>query len=123
MSFDNFLELANKYPYILSGEMLLKVSTFLDYTPRFKNDILLAQDLTWPVDIAPIFLPDSVAILLMQLCDISIESLENLWSYLRETVWSLGEKRKGIDERFKLHGKDLGYGWHSSFLFSKRLPK
>jgi hypothetical protein len=110
MAFDDFLNLMNQYPDALSSEILLKVSTFIHYAPRFKNDILLVQESSWPINVAPLFLPESVAILLANLCDISRESLESIWSYMRETVWSLSEKKREVDERFRLYAKDLGYG-------------
>ncbi|KAF8958550.1 hypothetical protein BDZ97DRAFT_1923591 [Flammula alnicola] len=109
MAVDDFLKLANSFPQVLNHDMLLKISSFLLYTPRFKADILLAQASSWPASDPPLFLPESVTILLSDLCDIDEKSTNTLWSYLKDTVWGYAEKAKVVDERFKLFGKDLGY--------------
>ena len=106
---DEFLKLANLIPEVLNHQTLLKISSFLLYAPRFKNDILLAQTSSWPASDPPLFLPESVEILLSHLCDIDQESTGRLWSYLKDTVWVYAEKAKDLDERFKLYGKDLGF--------------
>jgi hypothetical protein len=110
MTIHTFLSLADKFPEVLNHEMLLKISCFLLYAPRFKNEILLAQASNWPASKAPLFLPESVSILLSQLCNIDQKSTENLWSYLRDMVWDYEELAKVVDERFNLYGKDLGFG-------------
>ncbi|KAF8152442.1 hypothetical protein B0H34DRAFT_800873 [Crassisporium funariophilum] len=109
MAVDDFLKLANSFPQVLSHDMLLKISFFLLYTPHFKADILLAQASSWPASNPPLFLPESVTILLSDLCDIDEKSTNALWSYLKDTVWGYAAKAKVVDERFKLFGKDLGY--------------
>jgi len=115
---NDFLELAKLFPKVLNHETLLKISSFLLYAPHFKNDILLAQTSSWPASDPPLFLPQSVEILLSHLCDIDQESTSRLWSYLKDTVWEYAEKAKDLDERFKLYGKDLGFSescLHSQF--------
>ncbi|KAF8807013.1 hypothetical protein BYT27DRAFT_7292820 [Phlegmacium glaucopus] len=108
MTVNNFINLADRFPEILNHEILLKISSFLLYAPRFKNEILLCQSSSWPANVAPLFLPESVAILLSQLCSIDQKSAESLWLYLKDTVWNYAEKEKVVEERFKLYGKDLG---------------
>ncbi|KDR67274.1 hypothetical protein GALMADRAFT_283614 [Galerina marginata CBS 339.88] len=103
------IDLTKVYPSVLSAELLAKVSTFLLYAPRFKNDILLAQESNWPSEIAPWILPESVTILLSHLCGISNENVEDLWSYLKDTVWIHDEKAREVETRLKLYGKALGY--------------
>ena len=88
---------------------LLSIHTFLKYIPRFKQDIVLAQDAKWPADEAPLDLPESVAILLSNLCEMSKQDVDSLWTYLRESIWQLEERDRETDEQFKLHGKDLSY--------------
>ncbi|EDR02614.1 uncharacterized protein LACBIDRAFT_308276 [Laccaria bicolor S238N-H82] len=109
MSINGFLKLARSFPEVLNQDVLIKLSTFLLYAPRFKNDILLAQASNWPTTDPPMFLPQSILHLLSNLCEIDTESIHTLWSYLKETVWGYNEKAKAVDERFKLFGKDLGY--------------
>ena len=89
--------------------ILLSISTFIKYVLRFKQDIVLVQDAKWPANEAPLDLPQSVAMLLSNLCEISKEDVDSLWTYIRESIWQLEEQEKEIDERFKLYGKDLSY--------------
>ena len=106
---NDFIELAKLYPDVLNHETLYKIFSFLLYAPRFKNDILLAQTSSWPASDPPLFLPQSVEILLSHLCNIDQESTGRLWLYLKDAVWVYAEKAKDLDERFKLYGKDLGF--------------
>ena len=110
MAVHEFLELADSFPDVVNQEMLLKISCFLLYAPRFKNEILLAQASDWPASEAPLFLPQSVTILLSRICDIDQKSTEKLWSYLKDRVWDFVEEAKVIDERFKSLSGDLGFG-------------
>ena len=110
MAFNDFLDLTKSHPNVLSAELLAKISTFLLYAPRFKNDILLAQESNWPSEIAPWILPESIMILLSNLCEINNGNVEDLWTYLKDTVWKHDEKAKEVETRFKLYGKALGYG-------------
>ncbi|KAF8910006.1 hypothetical protein CPB84DRAFT_1743508 [Gymnopilus junonius] len=110
MAFNNFLDLTKVHPDVLSAELLAKVSMFLLYTPRFKNDILLTQESNWPSELVPWILPKSVMTLLSNLCGMSHENIEDLWSYLKDTVWNHDEKAKEVETRLKLYGKALSYG-------------
>ena len=110
MAFNDFLDLTKLHPNVLSAEILVKISTFLLYAPRFKNDILLAQESNWPSEIAPWILPESVMILLSNLCEINNGNVEDLWTYLKDIVWKHDEKTKEVETRLKLYGKALGYG-------------
>lgn len=109
MNLTNLTYLTNQNPEILNGETLLKISTFLSYAPRFKDDIILEQPSQWPVDVAPQHLPQSVMLLLSNLCEISEDETLLLWSMLSVTIWENAARMEKIDERFKVHGKDLGY--------------
>ena len=104
-----FLKLAEEIPRALNQEILVTLSFFLLYVPRFKKEILLAQASNWPANEAPLFLPESVTILLSKLCDIDQKSVENLWLYLKDVVWGYTERAKVVDERFKSHGKELSF--------------
>ena len=88
-------------------------------TSGFKDDILLTQASEWPASKPPLFLPESVNNLLSRLCDINKESTDELWSYLKDRVWDYTEREKVVDDRFKLHGKDLGF---SAFAFKFQCP-
>jgi len=92
-----------------NAEGLLKISTFLMYAPRFKNDIVLVLDPQWPVDIPPPVLPLSIADLLSKLCDLRNETTETLWDLLKEVVWNWEEKMQDVDERYNRYGNYLGY--------------
>ncbi|KAF8809420.1 hypothetical protein BYT27DRAFT_7254557 [Phlegmacium glaucopus] len=101
--------LPTSFPEALNHDMLIKISSFLLYTSQFKNDILLAQASNGPAGDPPLFLPQSVAIILSNLCDIDLASSDKLWSYLKDAVWHYAETAKVVDERFKCYGKDLGF--------------
>ena len=87
MTLDKLLDLVGSFPDELSPELLVQISTFLIYAPRFKKDILLAQESNWPAEVAPWILPESVSILLSHLCDIKEGTTKRLWSYLKDAVW------------------------------------
>ena len=97
MTLNDFLLLTKSFPEALNHEILLKISSFLFYVPRFKNDILLAQSSSWPASDPPMFLPQSVVILLSYLCDTDEKSTNGLWSYLKDAVWGYAEKARVID--------------------------
>jgi hypothetical protein len=107
MALDKFLNLAQRYPDVLSPSVVFKITSFLHYAPRFKCDIILAQASNWPAAKAPFFLPQSVAILLSHLCETNEESVNILWEHLKELVWDYEEKAKVVEERFNSCGKDL----------------
>ena len=50
MAIIDFIHLANPFPDVLNYEILTRISCFLLYAPRFKDDILLAQASSWPVN-------------------------------------------------------------------------
>jgi hypothetical protein len=109
MSLENFMALFATHSSNFSPEILLKISAFLTYAPRFKDDIILVQPADWPLNIAPPYLPQSIALLLSNLCETSEEAIEILWTFTKQIVWEYSGRAKEIDERFKMHGKDLGY--------------
>jgi len=109
MAVHKFLKLVEEFPQALNQEILLTLSFFLLYVPRFKKEILLTQASNWPANEAPLFLPESVIILLSKLCDIDQKSVENEWLYLKDVVWGYTERAKVVDERFKSHGKELSF--------------
>ena len=56
---------------LLNIDGIIKISTFLTYAPRFKEDIFLVMDRQSPADVPPSFLPASIATFLARLCDLS----------------------------------------------------
>ena len=106
---NDFLAHSKFYPEALNHEILFKISSFLLYAPRFKNDILLAQASSWLASDPLMFLPQSVVILLSHLCDMDERStnVNELWSYPKDAVWGYAENARVIDERFKLYGNDF----------------
>ena len=109
MSLDNFMALTAAHPSIITPEILLKISAFLTYAPRFKDDIILVQAADWPLGVAPPYLPQSIALLLSNLCETSEAAIERLWTFTKQIIWESSGRAKEIDERFKRYGKDLGY--------------
>ena len=110
MSLDKFLDLADSFSDELSTDLVVKISTFLIYAPRFKKEILLVQESNWPAEVAPWILPKSVSLLLSNLCDIKEGTTKRMWSYLKDAVWKHHEREREVDMRFKSYGKTLGYG-------------
>ncbi|KAF8149501.1 hypothetical protein B0H34DRAFT_802484 [Crassisporium funariophilum] len=109
MAFSEFLRELKHSPHIVDLEVILSLSTFLKYIPQFKHDILLAQDSRRPPEKAPLFLPDLIAMLLANLCEISRDQVDSLWDYLKDCIWEPEERENETDARFRLHGKDLAY--------------
>ena len=91
MSIEDLLDLASLHPDVLNGDSLMKIFLFFTYVPRFKNDILLVQDLKWPPNIPPRYLPKSVTLLLAIICETTNDGVDRLWSLLREVVWVFDE--------------------------------
>ena len=114
--FDKFLDIADSFPDELSTDLVVKISTFFIYAPRFIKEILLAQESNWPAEVAPWILPESVSILLSNLCDIKEGTTKWMWLYLKDAVWKHCEREKEVDMRFKLYWKALGYGKSSPVL-------
>ena len=108
MSLESFMALSATHSSVFTPEILLKISAFITYAPRFKDDIILVQAADWPLDIAPPY-PQSIALLLSNLCEASEVAIEMLWTFTKQIIWEYSGRAKEIDERFKMHGKDLGY--------------
>jgi hypothetical protein len=101
---------------VQNADDLLKITTFLMYAPRFKDDIVLVSDALWPVDVPSPVLPLSITNLLSGLCDLGIEIIADLWGLLKNVVWNWEEKVQGINERYKKYGNYLGYRMFKLFL-------
>ena len=69
-----------------NADGLLKITTFLMYSPQFKDDIELVSDALWPVDVPPPVLPLSITNLLSGLCNLDIEMIADLWGLLKDVV-------------------------------------
>ena len=113
MSIENLLDLANLHPDALNGEVLMKIFSFFTYVPRFKNDILVVQDSKWPPHVPPRYLPKSVTLLLVNLCETTDDGVDRLWSLLRDVVWVFDEKQTEMETRFQAYGKGLSYREHT----------
>ena len=105
MSLGSFMALSAAYSSVLTPEILLKISAFITYAPRFKDDIILVQAADWPLDIAPPYLPQSIALLLSNLCEASEEAIEMLWIFFLRCYGHLQNKsfRNTVAE-FTQHG-------------------
>ena len=87
MSLESFMALSAAHLSVLTPEILLKISAFITYIPQFKNNIILVQATDWPLDIAPLYLPQSIALLLSNLCEASEEAIEMLWTFTKQIIW------------------------------------
>ena len=74
------------------------------HSPRFK-----VQATDWPLNVALLYLPQSIALLLSNLCGTSEDVIKMLWTFTNQIIWEYSGRAKEIDKRFKMHGKDLGY--------------
>jgi len=82
MSLENFKALSAAHSSIkFTPEILFKISAFITYAPRFKDDITLVQAADWPLNVAPPYLPQSIALLLSNLCETSEDAVEVLWTF------------------------------------------
>ncbi|KAF8799770.1 hypothetical protein BYT27DRAFT_7201002 [Phlegmacium glaucopus] len=87
----------------------MRITFFLTYAPRFKNDILIVQDSRWPPNNPPLYLPKSITFLLANLCETTDDVVDRLWLLLREVVWAFDGKLKEMEARFQAYGKGLSY--------------
>ena len=62
-----------------------------DMVNQAKNDILVVQDLKWPPNDPPRYLPKSVTMLLANICETTNDGVDRLWLLLREVVWVFDE--------------------------------
>ena len=89
---------------------VLKLSCFIQYASRLKNEILLAQKSSHLPNIVPQFLPVSVVKFLASSCVMSEQEVEECWKVVKELVWSayiLDDKAMSV--AFKDHGADKGF--------------
>jgi hypothetical protein len=89
---------------------ILKLSCFIQYASRLKNEILLAQKSSHLPNIVPQFLPVSVVKFLASSCILSEQEVEECWKVVKELVWSayiLDDKAMSV--AFKDHGTDKGF--------------
>jgi hypothetical protein len=89
---------------------ILKLSCFIQYASRLKNEILLAQKSSHLPNIVPRFLPVSVVKFLASSCVLSEQEVEECWKVVKELVWSayiLDDK--AVSVAFKDHGADKGF--------------
>ena len=89
---------------------ILKISCFIQYASRLKNEILLAQKSSHLPNIAPQFLPVSIVKFLASSCVLSEQEVEACWKVVKELVWSafiLDDK--AVAAAFEDHGIDTGF--------------
>lgn len=90
---------------------IFKLSCFIQYASRLKNEILLTQKSSHLPNIVPRFLPVSVVNFLASSCALSEEEVEDCWTVVKDLVWSayiLDDK--AVSAAFKDHGTDKGFG-------------
>ncbi|KAJ3504235.1 hypothetical protein NLJ89_g8039 [Agrocybe chaxingu] len=91
------------------AEDLLKITTFIKYAPKFKDDIFLVQDSKWPAEQPPPYLPQCILDVLSHLCEASILIIEQLWDLLKDIIWDDEQREAEINDRFNSVEKNLGY--------------
>jgi hypothetical protein len=88
---------------------IFKLSCFIQYSSRLKNEILLAQQSSLESshlpDVVPQFLPVSVVAFLALSCAISEKEAEDCWTAVKEIIWSAHIlDDKAVAAAFKDHG-------------------
>ncbi|KAH6866272.1 hypothetical protein BKA70DRAFT_1243788 [Coprinopsis sp. MPI-PUGE-AT-0042] len=63
-----------------------KLVTLASYT---KNEVLLAQDATHPVNVAPACPPPSVILALQDLCGLDAHTVQLVWDSTKDLIWNL----------------------------------
>jgi hypothetical protein len=99
---------------------IIKLSCYIQYASRLKNEILLAQPSSHLPHVVPQFLPVSVVTFLASSCVLSELEVEVCWNVVKELVWSafiLDDK--AVSAAFKDHGADNGF----SLLFPSPSPQ
>jgi hypothetical protein len=89
---------------------IFKISCFIQYASRLKNEILLAQKSSHLPNVVPEFLPISIVRFLASSCILSEQEVEACWNVVKELVWSafiLDDK--AVSVTFKDHGMDKGF--------------
>lgn len=93
------------------SQSIFKLSCFIQYASRLKNEILLAQKSSHLPNVVPRFLPASIIAFLASSCALSEKEVEDCWTVVKEIVWSayiLDDK--AVSAAFKDHGTDKGFG-------------
>jgi hypothetical protein len=89
---------------------ILKISCFIQYASRLKNEILLAQKSSHLPNVVPEFLPVSIVKFLASSCILSEQEVEACWEVVKEHVWSVFIlDDKAVSVAFKDHGMDKGF--------------
>ncbi|KAJ7431561.1 hypothetical protein B0H11DRAFT_1664812, partial [Mycena galericulata] len=105
------LQLLNRHPH-LQRIKTLQLLDFIRLASLLKRDIDLAQPARQDLEIAPEFLPQSVASFLSGSTGISVPDVEVLWSVFKAEAWELDSNdlhRSSLEETtFKTHGWHLG---------------
>jgi len=85
--------------------------SFTQYVSKLRNEILVAQQSTHLPDVAPIHLPDSVVMFLVESCAMKKEDVEDCWQLMREVVWEgYVPNDADVDAAFEKFGKERGFG-------------
>jgi len=77
-------------------EILLKISAFITYVPRFKDNIILVQAANWPLNVAPPYLPRTSTH-----CPISVKSVWNIKRCHQDAMDIYVTNRLGIQSQGK----------------------
>ncbi|KAF7307966.1 hypothetical protein MKEN_01158100 [Mycena kentingensis (nom. inval.)] len=95
----------------LDGVPLHSVSTAKRFLRVLKNDIILVQPSSVPVDVAPPILPPTMVLFIQASLGIAKEAVEHLWDLTRDEIWDLPLPTLALDEHelFRLHGWKLGF--------------
>ncbi|KAH6899597.1 hypothetical protein BKA70DRAFT_1115499 [Coprinopsis sp. MPI-PUGE-AT-0042] len=99
-------------------DLLIKVFKLVTLASYTKNEVLLAQDATHPVNVAPACPPPSVILALQDLCGLDAHTVQLVWDSTKDLIWNLEGTLddQAIHELFLEHGTAKGFP-HQRSLF------
>ncbi|KAF7300735.1 hypothetical protein MKEN_01298300 [Mycena kentingensis (nom. inval.)] len=103
---------------LLSAIPIHTVCTAIRLLRIVKNDIILVQPSTVPVNIAPAILPPSIVLFVEEALGIAYNAVEALWDVIRDEVWTSAMPKPSEEER-EMFRK---YGWHRGLTIVKLYP-
>lgn len=83
---------------------------FISHLPHLKDDIILAQDVTHPVDAAPRFLSTSIIDFLSKSCGMTSGEVVKAWEALGPLMWDALELNdQDLRKSFLKHSTEFGF--------------
>jgi hypothetical protein len=94
---------------------LSQINTLLSLLSHLKNEILLAQPATHPINKAPDFLPPAIIGFVSDCCSLDNTTVGQCWSVVKDTVWdneidkALCLSETVIEELYRHYGPQYGF--------------